>query len=137
MQEIVESVRQVSGLIAEIAAASQEQSSGIEQVNTAITQMDHVVQQNAALVDQAATSTESMHAQAQGLLRMVERFNLGGAAGLVHAREMPQVQSQPATPADPAPMPIRFKPAARLPAGGGARLHGATSHQPEGDWRQF
>ena len=133
------SVKKVSDLIAEIAAASQEQSSGIEQVNTAITQMDHVVQQNAALVDQAATSTESMHAQAQGLLRMVERFNLGGATGNQHAGEMAQAQSQAASvpQADPAPMPIKFKPASRLPAAGGARLHGGTPHQPEGDWRQF
>ena len=139
MEEIVTSVKQVTELISEIAAASQEQSSGIEQVNTAITQMDHVVQQNAALVDQAATSTESMHAQAQGLLRMVERFNLGGAAGPVHASEIAQAQSQPAgaASADPAPMPIRFKPAARLPVAGGPRLHGGTPHQPEGDWRQF
>jgi methyl-accepting chemotaxis protein len=53
MQKIVGSVKQVADLIAEIAAASQEQSSGIEQVNTAITQMDHVVHQNASLVDQA------------------------------------------------------------------------------------
>jgi methyl-accepting chemotaxis protein len=76
-QKVVGSVKQVTDLIAEIAAASQEQSSGIEQVNTAITQMDHVVQQNASLVDQATASTDSMNAEATELLRMVARFNLG------------------------------------------------------------
>jgi len=53
MEEIVSSVRKVSDLIAEIAAASQEQSSGIEQVNRAVTQMDQVVQQNASLVEES------------------------------------------------------------------------------------
>jgi methyl-accepting chemotaxis protein len=77
MQDIVSSVKQVTDLIAEIAAASQEQRSGIEQVNSAISQMDRVVQQNAALVDAAAASTEGMNGQAAELLAMVARFNLG------------------------------------------------------------
>ena len=76
MEEIVDAVRQVSELIAEIAAASQEQSSGIGQVNTAITQMDQVVQQNASLVEEATAATESMKEQAGSLLQMVARFKL-------------------------------------------------------------
>ena len=56
MDEIVGSVKQVSDIIAEIAAASQEQSAGIEQVNTAIAQMDQVVQQNASLVEEATAA---------------------------------------------------------------------------------
>ena len=136
MQEIVGSVKQVTELISEIAAASQEQSSGIEQVNAAITQMDQVVQQNAALVDQAATSTESMHAQAQELLRMVARFNLGGAAAPMPLQPVAAVQvapEAPATPAPhkPAPAPIKFKPAPKL-----ADARPAAA-QPEGEWRQF
>ena len=76
MEEIVTSVTKVSELIAEIAAASQEQSSGIGQVNTAITQMDQVVQQNASLVEEATAATESMKEQAGSLLQMVARFKL-------------------------------------------------------------
>jgi len=86
MEEIVEAARKVSELVAEIASASQEQSSGIGQVNTAITQMDQVVQQNASLVEEAAASTESLKDQASALLRKVARFRLAGAP----AAEAPQ-----------------------------------------------
>ncbi len=79
MRDIVEAVRKVSALIAEIAAASQEQSQGIGQVNTAVMHMEQVVQQNASLVEEATAATESMKAQAANLLRMLERFHLGGA----------------------------------------------------------
>jgi methyl-accepting chemotaxis protein len=77
MEEIVSSVKQVTDLIAEIATASREQSSGIGQVNTAVTQMDQVVQQNASLVEEATAATESMKDQAGALLQTVSRFKLG------------------------------------------------------------
>jgi methyl-accepting chemotaxis protein len=80
MDDIVGSVRTVSNLIAEIASASLEQSTGIEQVNVAVTQMDQVVQQNAALVEEAAAATESMKDQARALLQAVGRFDLGQEA---------------------------------------------------------
>jgi methyl-accepting chemotaxis protein len=76
MEEIVASVRKVSGLIAEIAAASEEQRSGIEQVNAAIGQMDQVVQQNAALVEQTSHATETLHRHSGALLRSVAQFRL-------------------------------------------------------------
>ncbi|HEY0823622.1 MAG TPA: methyl-accepting chemotaxis protein [Ramlibacter sp.] len=142
MQEIVASVQQVTELVSEIAAASQEQSSGIEQVNAAITQMDHVVQQNAALVDQAASSTDSMHRQAQELLRMVGRFNLGGAAAVPLQPVGPAADPtphhaapQPAPHAEPAP--IRFKPAPKLPAARGGLNGSGPQAQPPGEWQQF
>ncbi|MBA2675272.1 MAG: methyl-accepting chemotaxis protein [Ramlibacter sp.] len=77
MNQLVASVMQVGNLIAEIAAASHEQSSGIEQVNTAVSQMDQVVQQNASLVEEASAATEAMSAQARSLLELVSRFKLG------------------------------------------------------------
>jgi len=67
--------------MAEITAASQEQSAGIEQVNTAITQMDEVTQQNAALVEQAAAAAESMEEQAGNLAQAVAIFKLTQQAG--------------------------------------------------------
>jgi methyl-accepting chemotaxis protein len=76
MEQIVTSVRRVSELIAEIAAASEEQRSGIEQVNTAIGQMDHVVQKNAALVEQTGQSTEALHRHSGALLQSVAQFRL-------------------------------------------------------------
>jgi methyl-accepting chemotaxis protein len=75
-QEIVTSIKRVTDIMAEISAASLEQSSGIEQVNTAITQMDDVTQQNAALVEQAAAAAESLEEQAQQMVQVVTRFKL-------------------------------------------------------------
>jgi methyl-accepting chemotaxis protein len=74
MDEIVGSVKRVTDIMAEITAASQEQSSGIEQVNQAITQMDQVTQQNAALVEEAAAAAQSMQEQAAELLHGVSVF---------------------------------------------------------------
>ena len=76
MDEVVASVRRVSDIIGEISAASDEQRSGIEQVNQAIVQMDHVTQQNAALVEQAAAAAEAMREQAGGLSQLVGTFKL-------------------------------------------------------------
>jgi hypothetical protein len=67
--------------MAEITAASQEQSAGIEQVNQAVTQMDQVTQQNAALVEEAAAAAESMQEQAQALVQAVAVFKLEAGAG--------------------------------------------------------
>jgi methyl-accepting chemotaxis protein len=79
MEEIVVSVKRVTDIMAEITAASVEQSSGIEQVNQAITQMDEVTQQNAALVEEAAAAAESLEEQAQTLSQAVAIFKVSDA----------------------------------------------------------
>ncbi|MFH7109747.1 methyl-accepting chemotaxis protein [Achromobacter xylosoxidans] len=76
MQEVVASVKRVTDIMGEIAAASQEQASGIEQVNRAVSQMDEVTQQNAALVEEAAAAAGSMQDQAHALVRAVGVFRL-------------------------------------------------------------
>ena len=76
MQEILSGIRQVADIMAEITAASQEQSAGIEQVNQAITTMDEVTQQNAALVEQAAAAAESLQEQAANLQQTIGIFRL-------------------------------------------------------------
>ena len=76
MTEVVSSVRRVSDVVAEISAASHEQSTGIEEVNRAITQMDEVTQQNAALVEQAAAAAGSLQEQAANLAEVVSVFRL-------------------------------------------------------------
>ncbi|MBI3431774.1 MAG: hypothetical protein HY018_06150, partial [Hydrogenophilales bacterium] len=76
--EIVTSVKRVTDIMSEIAAASQEQSAGIEQVNQAVTQMDDVTQQNAALVEEAAAAAESLQDQAGKLAEAVSVFRLDG-----------------------------------------------------------
>ena len=76
MDEIVTAVKLVTDIVNEIAAASQEQSAGIDQVNNAITNMDEVTQQNAALVEQAAAAAASMEQQTQDLIDSVAVFQL-------------------------------------------------------------
>ncbi len=80
LQEIMASVKKVSDIVAEIAAASREQASGIEQVNKAILQMDQATQQNAALVEQTAAASHAMGDQARDLEQLMRFFKLDGQA---------------------------------------------------------
>ena len=83
MDEIVASIARVTSIMGEIAHASAEQTLGIEQINEAITQMDEVTQQNAALVEEAAGAAASLEEQAAALARAVGAFKIGaGAAGV-------------------------------------------------------
>jgi methyl-accepting chemotaxis protein len=79
MHEIVLAIKRVTDLMAEIAAASEEQSSGIEQINSAVSQMDQTTQQNAALVEEASAAAESLREQSEMLSRAVSVFVLAGA----------------------------------------------------------
>ncbi len=90
MDEIVSSVRRVSDLIGEITASSSEQRDGIAQVNVAVTQLDQMTQQNAALVEESAAAASSLRDQAQRLSEVVSVFNVG---------------YQPPTPAPATPRP--------------------------------
>jgi methyl-accepting chemotaxis protein len=76
MGELVQQVRRVSDLIGEVSAATHEQTSGIDQVNTAVTQLDEMTQRNAALVEQSAAAAESLKAQAKQLVESVSVFRL-------------------------------------------------------------
>ncbi|KQQ47193.1 chemotaxis protein [Duganella sp. Leaf126] len=86
MSDVVDSVRRVRDVIGEIAAASREQSMGIEQVNQAIIEMDGVTQQNAALVEQSAAAAAAMQEQAHELADMVGKFVLASPAAAHAAR---------------------------------------------------
>jgi methyl-accepting chemotaxis protein len=102
MDEIVTAVKRVTDIMSEIAAASNEQSMGIEQVNEAITQMDDVTQQNAALVEEAAASAEAMQEQARNLMEAVSRFKLNEVSGSIRITSKPV--RAPATSTAAAPM---------------------------------
>ena len=96
MQEVVDSVQRLSAIIGEITDASEEQRLGIEQVNEAISQMDQVTQQNAALVEEAAAAANAMQDQAAQLSHAVQVFRLkdappatqAGAAGVAGHRPL-------------------------------------------------
>ncbi|ODV41587.1 hypothetical protein AWV79_34985 [Cupriavidus sp. UYMMa02A] len=118
MGEIVQAVRRVTDIMNEIGAASQEQTSGIEQVNQAVTQMDQVTQQNAALVEEAAAAAGSLEEQARKLKNVVSVFNLSAGAGTV---AQPAVHTPPARTtmpraAAPARSPAAVRPARAVPA---------------------
>jgi PAS domain S-box-containing protein len=76
MNDVVSSVQRVADIISEISAASQEQTTGIDQVNQAVTSMDEATQQNAALVEEAAAAAESLVEQAVSLMEAVSHFKL-------------------------------------------------------------
>jgi methyl-accepting chemotaxis protein len=88
MDGIVKAVKQVADIMTEISAASNEQSTGIEQVNQAIVSIDDVTQQNAALVEEAAAAAQSMRDQADLLAQAVSVFKLAGQAA--HAAPPPR-----------------------------------------------
>ncbi len=87
MAEIVQSITRVTDIMSEIASASMEQTMGIEQINSAVSQMDEVTQQNAALVEEAAAAAGSMQDQSADLTRAVSAFRLPGGAERVLAVE--------------------------------------------------
>ena len=76
LKEIIDAIKQVGKIVSEIAAASEEQRQGIEQITIAVTELDSMTQQNAALVEETASAGEEMANQAQELLGMTQRFKL-------------------------------------------------------------
>ncbi|MYN10812.1 hypothetical protein GTP77_26175 [Massilia sp. FT127W] len=134
MQEIVTSIQRVTDIMSEITEASQEQTAGLDQIHSAITQMDGLTQQNVALVEQAASAADSLSERAQGLARVVSVFKLDGVH--VHA-------SRPAAAAR-APAPVRklsgvaVKPAASRPkAERPVQKRRAVANGATGDWEEF
>jgi methyl-accepting chemotaxis protein len=115
MTAVVDSVRRVTDVISEISAASAEQTSGIEQINQAIIQMDTVTQQNAALVEQAAAAAEALQDQAGNLASVVSTFNTGVAHDASVVALNPRHSGKPPVK-QPRPAPKRL-----ASAGGAAR----------------
>lgn len=142
MEEIVTSVKKVTDIMMEIAAASKEQSGGIDQVNTAVSQMDKMTQQNAALVEEAAAASKSMEEQTNALAQSVAIYKL--AEGVVSASlnmtgnpvvdravrntEKPGAATSARKGASPAPTAQRGEPKRKVANGG----RGGDS-----DWSEF
>ncbi|HEL5055313.1 TPA: MCP four helix bundle domain-containing protein [Stenotrophomonas maltophilia] len=128
MGEIVASVQRVTDIMAEISAASQEQSAGIEQVNQTVVQMDETTQQNAALVEEATAAARAMEEQAVQLGEAVARFRL---------------ESQNEAPLPAVVVAAQRRTPAAAPAARPApqRVARAAAAQPalalDGDWQEF
>ncbi len=126
MQEIVTSVQRVTDIMGEISAASSEQSAGIDQVNNAITSMDEVTQQNAALVEQAAAAAESLVDQAEGLIEVVSAFKLTGGS-MSNNRRAPNSQ-----------MRISSKPGMHKPVSASAPVKSSVkTGTDDSEWEEF
>ncbi|MBC7513583.1 MAG: MCP four helix bundle domain-containing protein [Herminiimonas sp.] len=148
MGEIVDSVRRVTDIISEISAASTEQTGGIDQINVAITEMDQVTQQNAALVEEAAAAAEAMQEQAARLAQMVSVFQLAAAQGAPPTLAVPAAAPRIAVARAPARAAIRASAPAkpRVPANVPARVPATSPAKPTkqapiathgGDWEEF
>jgi len=130
MEDVVSSIRRVTDIVAEISAASSEQTAGIEQVNQAITQMDQVTQQNAALVEEAAAASQSMHDQSRHLSRAVSEFRVTSAAA--------PAKAQPVLPARAVQAIRGGTPAGKAVAAPAARSGQKTTPAASGgDWEEF
>ena len=131
MEDIVNSVKKVTDIVSEIAAASQEQSAGIDQVNNAITNMDEVTQQNAALVEEASAAAAALESKAQELADAISLFKLAEETNLLsYSNKRPEIanktkaltHAKPTTEAKLRPSKART---AKIKAGEGE------------DWEQF
>ena len=133
MDEIVNSVKRVTGIMSEISDASLEQATGIEQINQAISQIDQATQQNAALVEQAAAAAESLQDQAGNLAQVVSVFKLNDIAIAQPAAVRKSLPSRTAAPIRKAATSSRFALTSVSP------FRGATSATTAGDvgWEEF
>ena len=139
MGEVVNSVKRVSEIIGEIAAATNEQSSGISQVNTAVTELDRVTQQNAALVEESAAASESLKqqalrlAQSVAVFRVQRTFDAAAEAPAIAAPATARPDRALAAPAKrlESPAPRKAEPRVSPP------LAAAAASASQEEWKEF
>ncbi len=134
---IVTKIAQAASALAGIAASAQEQAAGLQQVNTGVTQMDQVTQQNAAMAEQTTAASHALRQQAETLTMLTGKFrianaepdqtNLGSQGGL---------RAQPVVRATPRPLAKNAPPRARAPAMA-ARASSALAPSDEAGWEEF
>ena len=158
LSEIVGSVKRVAELVSDIATASTEQATGLEQINKALMQMDEVTQQNAALVEENAATAKALENQAQSMDEQVAFFKIDGAGTVIETVKKPKAvekaaarppapAAEPAAKADAKVAPIAQAKAAKpAPAPRRAATRGpvgqmqaavATAFQADQDWKEF
>ncbi|MBY9065754.1 PAS domain-containing protein [Hyphomonas sp. WL0036] len=147
LSQIVTSVTGIAQLMSEIAATSREQATGLSEINSAVNQLDHVTQQNAAMVEESTSASHSMSSEASAMMKLVRRFSLGdGVAAPARATSAPEPAKRPtAAPLVPrakAPAPVEapanpptVRPVRR--AVSGAMAPAATSSWNSDDWQDF
>ncbi|MEI6987426.1 MAG: methyl-accepting chemotaxis protein [Rhodospirillaceae bacterium] len=155
---IVEGVKQVAALIGEIASASTEQATALDEINSAVAAMDEMTQKNAALVEETTAAAQSMSGQAGDLRTLVSFFQIedhghgGGHGGGGGGRYVQAPRHEPAATrtvtkaaafrptAKPAAKPANrpgARPAAKPTSGGGGTLKHAADHHSDEEWKEF
>jgi methyl-accepting chemotaxis protein len=144
LRNIVNSVQQVAAIVADISSASQEQATGIDEVNTAITQMDEVTQQNAALVEENTAAAQSMVEQARSLEKLMSFFTIDETAATAEVHELHEVVQKPvaaakvaAKPAAKSAMNGKRPPAPKLAAAKQAKASGGNGAGYNDGWEEF
>lgn len=125
LSAIVESVSEISKRVSSIAASAREQSSGLAEINTAVNELDHVTQQNAAMFEQTTAASHALTSEADALVNAVSRFRLGNLAAATHPSK---AQRHVAVVAHP-------KPAMASPTRGNTAL--ALSEPQDDGWEEF
>ncbi len=147
LSEIVNSIKKVAEIVSDIANASIEQSTGIEQVNKALTQMDEVTQQNSALVEENAATAKTLEHQAKAMNDRVDAFRIDGSeAEAGHpanaGQQRPAAAPPSRGPAAPKKQPITAPKRVAAGANGGGpvgRMQAglATALKQDPDWKEF
>jgi methyl-accepting chemotaxis protein len=145
LTEIVESIKKVAGIVSDIAAASAEQATGLDQINKALAQMDAVTQQNSALVEENAATAKTLEQQAKEMDERVTSFRIDNASEVEHTMRPAVVQSQRASIAAAKPQPParpKQQSSPRRAAGNGGpvgqmRVALATAIKEDADWKEF
>ena len=126
LNEIVESIKKVADIVADIAIASAEQSTGIDQVNKALTQMDEVTQQNSALVEENAATAKTLEQQAGAMTEQVSFFKLASNGANVTRMPAASIVS-----------PMKAQPAAKRGMVGRMQSKLATAFKFDKDLEEF
>ena len=126
---IVDAIANIDALVGEIAASTQEQATGMGEVNTAVNQMDQVTQQNAAMVEQATAAAASLRSEAAGLANLISAFEIGQGRSAPAARPA-AYESSPVPDSNPVH-------AARARVASFARGGAAAAVKPSTDWEEF
>ncbi|WP_346891980.1 methyl-accepting chemotaxis protein [uncultured Roseibium sp.] len=133
LTEIVESVKRVTDIVSEIAAASREQATGVEEINKAISQMDEMTQQNSALVEENAAACRMLQEQASSMHQRMSFFRAGDTAALAPSRPAAQPQR---------PVAVRPDRTMRVAGGGAAAVASMqadlqSAFEEDDDWKEF
>jgi methyl-accepting chemotaxis protein len=125
LERIVSQVAEINGIVAEIAASAEEQATGLQQVNTAVNQMDQVTQQNAAMVEQSTAASHTLAGEAEQLSKLISRFDLG--------LETVRATARPSPARSPAPVAALRTTGSR----GGAAARPLAYADAEAGWDEF